>query len=432
MKRRLSSRRACLSLAWAAFFFVAVNTLANSWLPGWLEPWHDAAYHVRTSRLDRRLADAARSPASSLALPNRPAKEIAQTAAAQSSNASRFIATAAGETDVDGAVSNSTAASRPIATSRPSATRGQVAASAPAGVSKPLVAVMLGSSRVMNGFDGRSFERELGREVSRPVVAANLGVPGAGPIDSLVQLGRLLREDRNPDLALIEILPNQFNTAPDSSPPLGASASLDAADRKWLEQFRLTIPQATAKPIRSSPLAVWNYRRELLRATFPKILDGGDSAIWARNCDECGSRLRYEKATPDLRRASLEVARKQFAEPLANCELGGDGFTALEAMLETCREHRIPAALVIMPEGPEFRSWYRQGVQEQLLTRLRDLASRKQAELIDHWDAMPEEAFIDSHHLLAPGAIEFSSRLAASAADCLNAAAPGHSSLVTK
>ncbi|HND56095.1 MAG TPA: hypothetical protein PLV92_26950, partial [Pirellulaceae bacterium] len=399
----------------------------NSWLPGWLEPWHDAAYHVRTARLDRRLADAARSLAPSPATPNRPSKEIAQAAATQSSNASRLIATAAGETEVvaGGALRRSVAADGPVATDRTGAVDSAitvstpVAAGTPANKSKPLFAVMLGSSRVMNGFDGRSFERELGREVSRPVVAANLGVPGAGPVDSLVQLGRLLRDGRSPDLVLIEILPNQFNTAPDSSPPLGASASLDAADRKWLEQFRLAIPEATAQPIRNSPLAVWNYRRELLRATFPKILDGGDSAIWARNCDECGSRLRYEQATPDLRRASLEVARKQFAEPLANCELGGDGFTALDAMLETCREQRIPAALVIMPEGPEFRSWYRPGTPEQLLTRLRELASRRQAELIDHWDAMPEEAFIDSHHLLAPGAIEFSSRLAVSAADCL-------------
>src|SRR5690349_6658622 len=60
------------------------------------------------------------------------------------------------------------------------------------GPSRPVLVVMLGSSRTAFGFNGQALEAPLGEALGRRVVVFNLGIYGAGPINQRVFLRRLL------------------------------------------------------------------------------------------------------------------------------------------------------------------------------------------------------------------------------------------------
>ena len=56
---------------------------------------------------------------------------------------------------------------------------------------------------------------------------------------------------------------------------------------------------------------------------------------------------------------------------------------ALRDTLQTCREYGIPAALYLMPESEEFRSWYPQAMAAEIDCFVRELAAEFGVPLID-------------------------------------------------
>jgi hypothetical protein len=80
-------------------------------------------------------------------------------------------------------------------------------------------------------------------------------------------------------------------------------------------------------------------------------------------------------------------------------------------LLGLCRREGIPTALVVMPEGPVFRSWYPPRTWALVREFLDDLGREYRVGVIDARDWMAEEDFIDSHHLLPQAAELFSARL---------------------
>ena len=72
----------------------------------------------------------------------------------------------------------------------------------------------------------------------------------------------------------------------------------------------------------------------------------------------------------------------------------------------------VMGACHLMPEGPQFRSWYPPGVMRQVNGLLDRLSRRHEVPVIDAHDWIAtEDAFLDSHHLLPEGAEVFSRRL---------------------
>src|SRR3954470_1530959 len=72
----------------------------------------------------------------------------------------------------------------------------------------PQLVVMLGSSRTDHALNGSAVEPLLARELGRPVVVYNFGVPTAGPVTHLLHLRRLLADGVRPDLLLVEVMPS--------------------------------------------------------------------------------------------------------------------------------------------------------------------------------------------------------------------------------
>jgi hypothetical protein len=72
----------------------------------------------------------------------------------------------------------------------------------------------------------------------------------------------------------------------------------------------------------------------------------------------------------------------------------------------------MTVALVLMPEGPAFRSWYPPGTWSDVWAALQKLAQKHQTSLIDLHEALDEDDLFDSHHATREGARKLTQKLA--------------------
>ncbi|HEX5442446.1 MAG TPA: DUF1574 family protein [Pirellulales bacterium] len=295
--------------------------------------------------------------------------------------------------------------------------RRRIAAGGP---EKPL-AIMLGSSRTIHAFDAAQWE-ELAESRRRPMVAYNFGVPGAGPLTQLVCLRRLLADGVRPDLLLVEVFPPMLT---------GTTPAFDFGqfppERLWRPELGLIERYAQALGVPASLAPAWysawcapafSHRFALQRMLWPRLLPTEGCGHLLAQFDPGGWNRLEPAAVPRERRVSgLKQAKREYLGLLTNYELGGPACAALEELLGICHHEQIATVLVVMPEGPTFQSWYRPGAWPQVADYINRLSRRFAMPVVDAHDWMSDEQFVDSHHLLAPAAEEFSKRLAGLAAE---------------
>lgn len=268
------------------------------------------------------------------------------------------------------------------------------------------VVVMLGSSRTGMAFDGARAEDALGGGT----VAFNFGVPAAGPITELVYLQRLLDDGIVPDLLLVEVLPSMLADGP--AAPLERNWFL--GDRLLRHEQSVVIrygfdADAVQARWRGSVLMPWyTLRFQVMSRLSPSALPGHVRLDWGRAADAWGWTTTPTQ-TPDAaeRSRKLAQAHAEYAATLADLRPGGPAATALRDLIAECRERDIRMRLVLLPEGTPFRGWYPPPVEARLTAFLGTL----NAEVIDARRWLPDDAFVDSHHMLAVGAEAFTDRL---------------------
>ena len=107
----------------------------------------------------------------------------------------------------------------------------------------------------------------------------------------------------------------------------------------------------------------------------------------------------------------VDFARREYAPALREINPDGSAGRALRELLASCREARVPVALVLMPEGPTFRSWYPAGTLPTFRRWLEQVCPEYGAGFVDAEEWIGEDDFLDSHHLLRRGAERFTERL---------------------
>jgi hypothetical protein len=112
---------------------------------------------------------------------------------------------------------------------------------------------------------------------------------------------------------------------------------------------------------------------------------------------------------------ALERARNEYCPGLADFHLGGPNCEALGELLALCRESNIPTAIVLMPEGPLFRSWYRPEDWTAIENYLGEISRNYRTPVINCRTWIAEQDFLDSHHLRPNGAAKFTRRLGSEA-----------------
>lgn len=309
--------------------------------------------------------------------------------------------------------------------------RSQAASASSAG--RPLV-IMLGSSRTAHGFDASKLKAAMAQG-GQDVVAYNFGIPGAGPLTQLVTLQRLLADGVRPDLLLVEVFPPML-----AGQVLPVDFCQFGAERLWLREIGLVrrFVGPLADGLERQWLAGWpvpchTHRLALQRLLWPELLPLDRYGHLVTTFDDYGwDQMRMETVTAEGRREALRRAQTEYEAVFHGYRVGGATCQALDELLAECRQAGIATALVLMPEGPTFQSWYPPGGVEQVGDYVRLLGKRHDVAVIDARDWLGEGSFIDSHHLISLGAEQFSARLGDAALDVKNGLPPATPSLVSR
>jgi hypothetical protein len=288
---------------------------------------------------------------------------------------------------------------------------------------RPLV-LMLGSSRTFEGFlAARASSLCAGGEGSgsgtakdSPALAGdraaplifNFGLTSSFSLLELVFLHRLLASGVRPNLLLIELLP----------------ASLNKLDGRLLEEIWLDAGRLTTSELalvqryhteRKRLIRYWCVSRCFPCAWYAGELQRHLGLNYRRWVDEpVDSHGRYTgwsgEVTPGDRRWGTAVTHWQYQDAFGEFHLAEGSAQALRELLSCCRQERIPATLVLMPEGPEFRSWYTPAMRQGLSAFLGELQRDYQVPIADAREWIGEDGFRDSNHLIGAGTVAFTDR----------------------
>jgi hypothetical protein len=272
---------------------------------------------------------------------------------------------------------------------------------------KPQV-VMIGSSRVLNGLDAKTATEALAGDA----LVFNFGIPSSGPFLERVWQERLEAGGAKPAILLIEVFPAYFN----GNCPAGDRNDLDGArlTARELSQLRPTF-EAVAGPIRrwvfGRSLPAYRNQSELRGLLYvDRRRNGDDLPPDLRAIDSFGWQPRGYEA--EERIALTGLAHRQYDPCYRDFRLSAEQVSHLEELLERCHRRGIRAALVLTPEGSEFRRLYTPEMTADIDGMLSQMRAKYQVPIIDARNWMDDGRFYDMHHLLPSGAREFSQRLA--------------------
>jgi hypothetical protein len=284
--------------------------------------------------------------------------------------------------------------------------------SSPAGHSFNVVFV--GSSRTSFGVRGDIVESAAETQTDRPIAVTNFGFPAAGPVANMLNVHRLVTGTDAPDFIVIEVHPAllaEINYLAPEQPflsperlrhdevEMAISGGLPAAEtraRWWTAEL---VPEYGLRfPLLSRVAEVWlplHLRMNAGRAT--------DATGWQAS--------KFEPPTPDDYQRGVRHAYGEYFNLLQCLRFDTAPARAVGSALAECRIHSVRAAVLLMPEGSEFRSWYPPQVEAELYDYLGRLCRDYEVPLIDARRWLADGAFLDSHHLSRAGATEFSQRL---------------------
>jgi hypothetical protein len=291
-----------------------------------------------------------------------------------------------------------------------------------------LVAAQLGSSRTGSGVCGTDAEPWLSARLGRPVLLFNVGCSGAGPGAGLINLRRMLNDGVRPHLLLLEVLPPLLDDAdlledltPERLPAAqlrpdeaAATAELAPRERPWL----------WAEWLRAQAVPAITHRQALVSLSVPGLLSAEARRDGVRGADESGYVPELPRS-PGQIESARRAARERYEPALRNFRLSRRRLDLVGETIEAARSEGMAVALVLMPEGPTFRSWYPPGTWALVFGAIEGLARERGVALIDLREALDEGDLFDSHHATREGARKLTLELARRIEPLLRQAARG-------
>lgn len=291
--------------------------------------------------------------------------------------------------------------------------RRRIAAAGATTSNVPII-VMFGSSRTANGLQGGAFEAAWRRDAGAPVVAFNFGVPSCGPVTQWLHLRRLLQSGFRPTAVFLEVMPPLLA----GQTPTPPEQHFHAPERLLPDEVDVVIAhgypehETRGRSDVSNWLPIYGLRLQILGRGFPKWSPWHLRCDSSRNSDGSGwLRPVFDSISDEQRRIGVERARSEYADLLRSLRLNGPATEAIGEAVAACRHAGVPIVLVLMPEGRAFREMYSPQARRAVDQFVLDWQSA--VPVIDAREWLDDDAFSDSHHLLASGAESFSRRLAA-------------------
>ncbi len=271
---------------------------------------------------------------------------------------------------------------------------------------RPLVLV-LGSSRVAMGF-----RPDVLAEDARGPLVYNFSLVGSGPIMQLLCLDRLLDDGIRPDRVFIEYWPAFYNQDPVHAEECRVDVNrLGRRDLAVLGRYH-SDPRALHRQWwEAQAVPALSHRFVLLNQWAPAWLPWTIRKDHEYNgLDGLGWLPWPFPPNPAQYPECVRAAWRQCAPRLGPGCLAPLSDRALRDLLALCRRQGIAAALVIMPEGSVFQSWYPPGLRAAVEDYLRRLGRECRVPVIDARAWAPDADFVDGFHLLPGGADHFTRR----------------------
>lgn len=262
--------------------------------------------------------------------------------------------------------------------------------------------VMVGSSRVSFGFDPESLS-PLTDADGKQVIAFNFGHFNAGPTSNLLTVDRLLRSNIKPRWIMVEVTPSLCFC--DWS---GFVHDSSWGDIKTVSNY-YSIRKFGGSVLRQYLLLPWFQHRGDLQEHY---LQETQEERRDLKITSYGWWLGVgEQISPGHRLEITEHQRIVFGENLSGAmHIEPASAAALRELLTLCRKEGIHVALIMMPEGNTFRSWYSPSAEAEFQELMGNITAEFQVPVFDTREWFDDSYFSDSHHLMRPGAREFTRR----------------------
>jgi hypothetical protein len=268
---------------------------------------------------------------------------------------------------------------------------------------RPLV-VMLGSSRVATGFRPDALP-------GRDVVAFNFAQVGTGPQMAHLVLHRLLDRGIRPDLVLVEFWPPFWAIDGYLKGYIDSLnlASLDWSSARLLASYLPRPGPLYAKWLPAQIAPIFASRFAILSRLGPSWAPHFDPDRRLANLDASGWWTPRTTISEADRRRLIEHYRPIYGPRLAHFRPRPTPARALLDLLDLARREGIRVAVVVLPEGRDFRAMYPPESLREVDAYLARLA--RVVPVIDARDWVDDDKFTDGHHLLPAGAEVFTRRL---------------------
>jgi hypothetical protein len=276
------------------------------------------------------------------------------------------------------------------------------------GPERPLLLVM-GSSRSQANFRPEGLP-ELRDAAGRRVLPFNFAHLGAGPVMNLMEFQRLRRAGVRPSWLVLEVMPPCLS----NEPPSMITECLTAGDLPLLHRY-VDRGKLYGRFLRSRLTLGHSRRYDLLRRfapdwATPEADDEPPPIRLGPLGGDAGWMVKSRVSADEVRRYT-ERTRDAYRPPLQRFAIQESATRAYRELLGQCRADGVRAALLLNPEGSDFRSWYPPDALRQVEGWCAGLSQEYGVPVIDARRWLPDAAFLDSHHVLRDGAEAFTRRL---------------------
>ncbi|MBA4191937.1 MAG: hypothetical protein C0467_28490 [Planctomycetaceae bacterium] len=247
-----------------------------------------------------------------------------------------------------------------------------------------------------------------------PVAVFNWGVPATGPVTYLLHLRQLLADGHRPALVLLEIHVPTFAKLPGG--PLESffvnGAQFNKAEIEWLASYDFPADRLHREHRKVAFFPWTSLRFPLVGRVWPSLLPFGNRYDWSRNTDEYGWRpVLLGSVTPEQHATAFARAAAEYRNTLAAMTLGDAQVSALRDLISLCREQGIRLAFLRMPESMEFRALYSHATSAQVDQLMTTIAAESGCNIVNAREWMPDDAFVDGHHMMRDPTAAFTDRL---------------------
>jgi hypothetical protein len=268
--------------------------------------------------------------------------------------------------------------------------------------------VFLGSSRVAMGFRPGLLPANGPGARGEPVVF-NFGLLQSGPVMELLCLRRLLADGIRPDCVFVEVWLWILPASARSQTAVFGPQRFGRGDLRALRRYGAEPPQEERGwPEELVPSLSY---RALLRNHFAPGWFGPENPqdkAW-EDVDAWGwLGLPPHAASRTGDRAFMEGMRKSYTGQANEFTAGDDSRRAFADLFRLCRQEKITAVVVAMPDG--FLADYDPAANARMDDFLRELSREHGTPLVDarEWAALDE--FVEGIHLTHQGAARFTKR----------------------